>query len=87
MTEQDAEQFLDTTVGPGQYQFYGYKSYQVNGVDVVKIDYSWNSGLIQQSYVRVYFKGADDVIMFGALASIPEGFEEFNDTIETLTIK
>ncbi len=86
MTEADAEAFLDTAVGPGQYQLYGYKKYQVDGVDVVKIDYSWNSGLILQSYVRVYFDDEDDVIMFGVLSEIAEGVEEFDSTIDTLKI-
>lgn len=87
MTEQGAEAFLTSLLGAGNYEMNGYKKYKVGGADVVKIDYSWNSGLIIQSYVRVYFDNQDDIIMFGSLYTIPEGADEFDEIIDTLKLK
>ena len=86
ITEEGAEAFVGTLVPSGPYKVIGYKKYTVDGVDVVKIDYTWNSDLITQSYVRVYLNKTDDVIMFGSLYTVAEGPDEFDDVIKTLTV-
>ena len=58
----------------------------MGGAEVVKIDYTWNSDLITQSYVRVYLDKMDDVIMFGTLYTISEGPDEFDEVIKTLKV-
>ena len=78
---------LSAQYGAGGYTFYGFSSYTVDGVPVVKYDYTWNNGAIIQSVVRVYFDDCDIVIQFAALSTIPSGITEFNAMIETLRIK
>ncbi len=86
ITEEGAEAFVGTLVPSGAYKVLSYKKYLVGGAEVVKIDYTWNSDLITQSYVRVYLDKMDDVIMFGALYTISEGPDEFDEVIKTLKV-
>ncbi|MBR6922709.1 MAG: hypothetical protein IKH51_10975 [Clostridia bacterium] len=86
ITEEGAEAFVGTLVPSGAYKVLSYKKYLVGGAEVVKIDYTWNSDLITQSYVRVYLDKMDDVIMFGSLYTISEGPDEFDEVIKTLKV-
>ena len=87
LTQSSVNAALNAQFGAGGYTFYGFSSYTVDGVPVVKYDYTWNNGAIIQSVVRVYFDDCDIVIQFAALSTIPSGITEFNAMIETLRIK
>lgn len=86
ITEEGADAFVGTLVPSGPYTVLSYKKYLVGGAEVVKIDYTWNSDLITQSYVRVYLDKTDDVIMFGSLYTVAEGPDEFEEVIKTLKV-
>ena len=89
MTEEDVTPFLDSvalSLPIGAYTVDGFKSYEVNGHTVTKLDYSWENRAIIQSVVRVHFDDYTIVINFATLPTIPEGVTEFNTMIDSMTI-
>lgn len=89
MTEDVARNTLEgqkATIGD-DYTLDSFKSYEVDGVPVTKLDYTWgNGGLISQSMVLVNFEDKTVFIAYATLTSIEGAFDEFNAMIDTLRI-
>ena len=89
MTEESAVSFLDSSkailTNFGNYTINSFKSYEVDGVTVTKLDYVWEIGIIQ-SLVRVHLADKTTVVQFAVLNTIPEGITEFDSMINTLEI-
>ena len=64
----------------------GYRSFNVDGVDVEQIDYVWASQPILQSMVTVHLEDKNVIILFAALTSIENALEEYTAIINTLGI-
>ena len=89
MTDESADAFLEATKAMlpnfGNCTKDGFKSYEVDGKTVTKLDYTWEIG-ISQSIVRVHLDDHVTVIQFATLTTIPEGKTDFNGMIDSLTI-
>ena len=89
MTEEVARNTLEgqkATIGD-DYTLDSFKSYEVDGVPVTKLDYTWgNGGLIAQSMVLVNFEDKTVFIAYATLTSIEGAIDEFNAMIDSLTI-
>ena len=89
MTEEVARNTLEgqkATIGD-DYTLDSFKSYEVDGVPVTKLDYTWgNGGLISQSMVLVNFEDKTVFIAYATLTSIEGAIDEFNAMIDSLTI-
>ena len=89
MTEASAKAFLDSMSGQigSDYTLSGFKSYEVDGHTVTKLDYVWgNGGAIAQSLVKVHFDDRVVQIQMATLTTIPEGVTEFDAMMDTLGI-
>ena len=89
MTEDVARNTLEgqkATIGD-DYTLDSFKTFEVDGVTVTKLDYTWgNGGLIAQSMVLVNLEDKTVFIAYATLTSIEGAFDEFNAMIDTLRI-
>lgn len=92
MTEADTTNFLNTTKNNfqgvfGDYTMDGFESYEVDGVPVTKLDWTWENGM-SQSVVRIHFDGYCSVVInFAVWSDVEGGVEEFNAMIKTLRVE
>ena len=89
MTEDDARTFLDSSAGTigADYVMSGFKSYEVEGHTVTKLDYIWgNGGAIAQSLVKIHFDDHTIQIQMATLTTIEAGVPEFDAIIDSLGI-
>lgn len=89
MTEDVARNTLEgqkATIGD-DYTLDSFKTFEVDGVTVTKLDYTWgNGGAIAQSMVLVNLEDKTVFIAYATLTSIEGAFDEFNAMIDTLRI-
>lgn len=89
MTEEVARNTLEgqkATIGD-DYTLDSFKTFEVDGVTVTKLDYTWgNGGAIAQSMVLVNLEDKTVFIAYATLTSIEGAFDEFNAMIDTLRI-
>ena len=89
MTEETARNTLEgqkATIGD-DYTLDSFKTFEVDGVTVTKLDYTWgNGGAIAQSMVLVNLEDKTVFIAYATLTSIEGAFDEFNAMIDTLRI-
>ena len=82
--------FCDAMSGQigSDYTIDDFKSYEVEGVPVTRLDYTWgNGGAISQSLVKVYFDDHDVVIQYATLTTIPNTcYEDFDEIMATMGI-
>ena len=91
MTDESATRFLEAMKGTiGNYTKDNFESYEVDGIPVTKLDFTWGNKIqghvVKQSLVKVYFDYGTVVIQLAFWDDVPGGMEAFNYSISYLGI-